>query len=98
MPEPKSTATIVALADLADFSADQLENGHSVDNVIALLRRAAIAVRETVDLPPEESELVAAFEPVVISNTDEIEESAASAEDGEEAAEDVTKEAEPVSA
>lgn len=98
MPEPKSTATIVALADLADFSADQLENGHSVENVIALLRRAAIAVRETVDLPPEEAELVAAFEPVVISNTDEIEETTASIEDGEEMAEEATKEAEPVSA
>ncbi|WP_150523262.1 hypothetical protein [Roseibium sediminis] len=72
MREPKSTATIVALADLAEFSADQLERGHSVENVIALLRRAAIAVRETVDFEPEEAETSSGFEPIVISNNDEI--------------------------
>lgn len=72
MREPKSTATIVALADLADFSADQLEKGHSVETVIALLRRAALAVRETVDFEPEEAETASGFEPVVISNNDEI--------------------------
>ncbi|GGB39900.1 hypothetical protein GCM10011316_09920 [Roseibium aquae] len=48
MYEPKSSATIIALADLAELSADQLESGRSVEEVIALLRRAALAVRETV--------------------------------------------------
>ena len=72
MREPKSTATIVALADLADFSADQVENGQSVENGIAVLRRAATAVRETVDFEPDVAETTSAFEPVIVSNNDEI--------------------------
>jgi len=63
MSEQKSSATILALADLADISANQLETGHSVEEVIALLRRAALAVRETVpianDDDPFADELVA---------------------------------------
>lgn len=50
MTEARSTATILALADLADLSANQLEEGRSVEDVISLLRKAADAVRETVDL------------------------------------------------
>jgi len=50
MSEQRTSATILALADLADISANQLESGHSVEEVIALLRRAALAVRETVPI------------------------------------------------
>lgn len=49
MIEPKSTATIRALAGLAELSADQLEDGASVEQVIATLRRAAEAVRLVID-------------------------------------------------
>jgi len=49
MIEPRSTATIRALASLAELSADQLEDGVSVEEVIATLRKAAEAVRQVVD-------------------------------------------------
>jgi hypothetical protein len=49
MMEPRSTATIRALASLAELSANQLEGGGSVEEVIATLRRAAEAVRLVVD-------------------------------------------------
>lgn len=49
MIEPRSTATIRALASLAELSADQLEDGVSVDQVVATLRKAAEAVRLVVD-------------------------------------------------
>lgn len=49
MIEPRSTATIRALASLAELSADQLEDGTSVDEVIATLRKAAEAVRHVID-------------------------------------------------
>jgi len=49
MIEPRSTATIRALASLAELSADQLEEGASVEQVIATLRKAAEAVRLVVD-------------------------------------------------
>ncbi|WP_269584917.1 hypothetical protein [Roseibium sp. Sym1] len=49
MMEPRSTATIRALASLAELSANQLEDGGSVEEVIATLRRAAEAVRLVVD-------------------------------------------------
>ena len=55
MVEPKSSATILALADLADLSAKQLEDGQSVEDVIVLLRNAAQAVRSVLN-PAEESE------------------------------------------
>lgn len=97
MREPKSTATIVALADLADFSANQLENGHSVENVIALLRRAALAVRETVDIDLEDDELTNSFEPVVISGLEVSEEDADDLA-MEEADKETAADREPVSA
>lgn len=50
MIEPRSTATIRALASLAELSADQLEEGVSIDQVIATLRKAAEAVRLVVDV------------------------------------------------
>lgn len=49
MMEPRSTATIRALAGLAELSANQLEEGVSVEEVIATLRKAAEAVRLVVD-------------------------------------------------
>jgi transcriptional regulator with XRE-family HTH domain len=49
MIEPRSTATIRALASLAELSANQLEEGRSVEEVIATLRKAAEAVRLVVD-------------------------------------------------
>lgn len=49
MIEPRSTATIRALASLAELSADQLEDGSSVEEVIATLRKAAEAVRLVID-------------------------------------------------
>ncbi|QFT29246.1 hypothetical protein K1718_02480 [Roseibium porphyridii] len=49
MIEPRSTATIKALASLAELSANQLEEGVSVEEVIATLRKAAEAVRIVVD-------------------------------------------------
>ena len=49
MMEPRSTATIRALASLAELSANQLEEGTSVEEVIAMLRKAAEAVRTVVD-------------------------------------------------
>nr|WP_319384791.1 hypothetical protein [uncultured Roseibium sp.] len=49
MIEPRSTATIRALASLAELSADQLEDGTSVEEVIATLRKAAEAVRDVID-------------------------------------------------
>jgi uncharacterized alpha-E superfamily protein len=60
--EPKSSATILALAELADLSAKQLEDGQSIEEVIETLRAAALAVR-TVITPEEnvlDSELEAA--------------------------------------
>jgi hypothetical protein len=50
MIEPRSTATIRALASLAELSADQLEEGVNVEQVIATLRKAAEAVRLVVDV------------------------------------------------
>jgi hypothetical protein len=49
MIEPRSTATIRALAGLAELSADQLEDGASIEDVIATLRKAAEAVRIVID-------------------------------------------------
>jgi hypothetical protein len=49
MMEPRSTATIRALASLAELSANQLEEGVSVEEVIATLRKAAEAVKLVVD-------------------------------------------------
>ncbi|ASP35126.1 hypothetical protein [Labrenzia sp. VG12] len=49
MIEPRSTATIRALASLAELSANQLEDGVSVEEVVATLRKAAEAVRLVVD-------------------------------------------------
>ena len=63
MIEPRSTATIRALASLAELSADQLEEGTSVEDVIATLRKAAEAVRMVIDETemeggaPEEADL-----------------------------------------
>ena len=54
MIEPRSTATIRALASLAELSANQLEEGVSVDDVIATLRKAAEAVRHVVDADLED--------------------------------------------
>ena len=53
MMEPRSNATIKALASLAELSANQLEEGVSVEEVIATLRKAAEAVREVVDADEE---------------------------------------------
>lgn len=53
MAEPNTSATIRALADLADLSATQLEEGQSIDDVIALLRNAATAVRSALNTGEE---------------------------------------------
>ncbi|MBO6511330.1 MAG: hypothetical protein JJ979_23090 [Roseibium sp.] len=49
MMEPRSNATIKALASLAELSANQLEEGVSVEEVIATLRKAAETVRQVVE-------------------------------------------------
>lgn len=49
MIEPKSSATIMALADLAELSAKQLEDGQSIEDVITLLRNASNAVRSVLE-------------------------------------------------
>ena len=49
MAEPNSSATIRALADLAELSATQLAEGRSVDDVIEILRKAAKSVRSALD-------------------------------------------------
>ncbi|WP_346892739.1 hypothetical protein [uncultured Roseibium sp.] len=49
MAEPNSSATIRALADLAELSATQLEEGRSVDDIIEILRKAAKSVRSVLD-------------------------------------------------
>ena len=53
MMEPRSNATIRALASLAELSANQLEEGVSVEVVIATLRKAAEAVCTVVDADDE---------------------------------------------
>ncbi|EEE47625.1 hypothetical protein [Roseibium alexandrii] len=76
MIEPRSTATIRALASLAELSADQLEEGTSVEDVIATLRKAAEAVRmvidetETEDGAPEEADLAQDLTPMDLSGDD----------------------------
>lgn len=60
--EPKSSATILALADLADLSAKQLEDGQSIEDVIETLRAAALAVRSVIT--PEEDVLDSEMEAV----------------------------------
>ncbi|MEP4770122.1 MAG: hypothetical protein ABJY83_19635 [Roseibium sp.] len=83
MIEPKSTATIRALASLAELSADQLEKGSSVEDVIQTLRKAAEAVRLVVedvddedDFEDEETDLEQGLEQdlapmeLVVSNPD----------------------------
>ena len=49
MAEPNSSATIRALADLAELSATQLEEGRSVDDIIEILRKAAKSVRSALE-------------------------------------------------
>ena len=49
MAEPKSSATIRALADLAELSATQLEEGRSIEDVITILRKAAQSVRSALE-------------------------------------------------
>ncbi|SHM93371.1 hypothetical protein [Roseibium suaedae] len=61
MVEPRSSATILALADLAELSARQLEDGQSIDDVIATLRQAAKAVRSVI--VPAEEKLAAEAKP-----------------------------------
>ncbi|MBD1546450.1 hypothetical protein [Roseibium aggregatum] len=56
MAEPNSSATIRALADLAELSATQLEEGRSVDDVIEILRKAAKSVRSALDPKTEAPE------------------------------------------
>ncbi|MDN3721191.1 hypothetical protein QW131_23355 [Roseibium salinum] len=79
MMEPRSTATIRALASLAELSANQLEDGASVDDVIAMLRKAAEAVRTVVeadnddlDSDPdlEDAEIAQDLIPMVLSAED----------------------------
>lgn len=56
MAEPNSSATIRALADLAELSATQLEEGRSVDDIIEILRKAARSVRSALDPDAARSE------------------------------------------
>ncbi|MTI44016.1 hypothetical protein JM93_03291 [Roseibium hamelinense] len=75
MPEPRSSATLRALADLADLSATQLQEGRSVEEVIDVLRKAAAAVRVVVSTENKadlraDSVADVDFDPVVIDNDD----------------------------
>lgn len=56
MAEPNSSATIRALADLAELSATQLEEGRSIDDIIEILRKAAKSVRSVLDPDAVKSE------------------------------------------
>ncbi|MFD1697541.1 hypothetical protein [Roseibium aestuarii] len=58
--EPRSSATILALADLAELSANQLAEGMSVEEVIATLRKAAEVVRKVVKDDEDKAEAVEA--------------------------------------
>jgi len=69
MAEPKSSATIRALADLAELSAMQLEEGRSVEDVIEILRNAVKTVRSV--LEPTDDQLVADLTPVIIGAEEE---------------------------
>lgn len=95
MMEPRSTATIKALASLAELSANQLEEGVSVDEVIATLRKAADAVRlavdseDSVDLDTEEDDLSQDLTPVNFSEE-------TLQNNSEDAVEDETLKEEPV--
>ncbi len=78
MMEPRSTATIRALASLAELSANQLEEGVSVEDVVATLRKAAEAVRHVVeederasDEQDVEIDLVQELTPMDIGSEDE---------------------------
>ncbi|POF32863.1 hypothetical protein [Roseibium marinum] len=94
MMEPKSNATIRALASLAELSANQLEEGVSVEEVIATLRKAAEAVRTVVDTANspdqtfEETDIAQDLTPMELSAEDGEEENSASETDQESA--DVT--------
>lgn len=64
MAEPKSSATIRALADLAELSAKQLEDGRSVEDVIEILRNAAKTVRSV--LEPVGDQFLEDLTPIII--------------------------------
>ena len=79
MIEPRSTATIRALAGLAELSANQLEEGASIEDVIQTLRKAAEAVRLVVDdidddeFVSEDADLEQDLTPMelIVSNSDD---------------------------
>jgi hypothetical protein len=88
MIEPRSTATIRALASLAELSADQLEDGASVEEVIATLRKAAEAVRLVIDeTDAEDADLAQDLSPMeltvdnTVSDVSEDKDSAEAADD-----------------
>ncbi|MEM9634724.1 MAG: hypothetical protein AAGA50_25565 [Pseudomonadota bacterium] len=88
MIEPRSTATIRALASLAELSANQLEEGVSVEEVIATLRKAAEAVKsvveaeEAADLAAEEeaADLVQDLTPMDLSQNEDEDDAEAEAD------------------
>ncbi|WP_298816789.1 hypothetical protein [uncultured Roseibium sp.] len=90
MIEPRSTATIKALASLAELSANQLEEGVSVEEVIATLRKAAEAVRTVVDADEQDhaefddEDLVQDLTPMDLSAGDDIADKEAEAAETEE--------------
>ena len=90
MIEPRSTATIRALASLAELSADQLEEGASVEEVVATLRKAAEAVRLVIDADEAEE---AEFEDIDLAqDLTPMDLVAEGAESGSEAEEDDSEE------
>lgn len=73
MMEPRSNATIRALASLAELSANQLEEGVSVEEVIATLRKAAEAVKLVVDADDQdldETDMVQDLTPIELAGED----------------------------
>lgn len=90
MIEPRSTATIRALASLAELSADQLEDGVSIEEVIMTLRKAAEAVRMVIDTDEEcdedapEIDLVQDLTPMDLSGEEADAEDTAEEDDSEE--------------
>ncbi|WP_305986657.1 hypothetical protein [Roseibium sp. MMSF_3544] len=90
MIEPRSTATIRALASLAELSADQLEDGVSIEEVITTLRKAAEAVRMVIDTDEEcdedasEIDLVQDLTPMDLSGEEADAEDTAEEDDSEE--------------
>jgi hypothetical protein len=94
MIEPRSTATIRALASLAELSADQLEDGTSVEEVIVTLRKAAEAVRHVIDSEGQDDSTFAFADTDIAQDLTPMDLGAEGADDGADTEDAGPKEAE----